>query len=71
MWPLLVGAAPPPSLLGMKGRARLERVADLAAVVVIAPFWLALEDEPADARWIPLSPLELPDLKGIGWVLVY
>ena len=53
----------------------LEMVADLAAAAAAAgatleavlppppPFWLALDDEPADARWIPLSPLELLDLK--------
>ena len=49
-----------------------ERVADLAdadTVAVVAtkpPLWLPLEEDPApddDARWIPLSPLELPDLK--------
>ena len=63
---------------GMKGRARwrLEMVADLAAMaaellflpdeaaVVTPPFWLVLEEEPADARWMPLSPLELPELIG-------
>ena len=73
VWPLLVGggAAPPPPpsppslvVAGMKGRARLEMVADLAVVAV--PFWLVLEEDPADARWMPLSPLELPELKERG-----
>lgn len=70
--PLLVGAAPPPpppSLADMNGRAtRLEMVADLAELLFLTvvllppPFWLVLEDEPAEAdRWIPLSPLELPE----------
>ena len=70
VWPLLVGggaapppAPPPPSLVVacMKGRARPEMVADLAV-----PFWLVLEEDPADARWMPLSPLELPELKERG-----
>ena len=44
-----------------------EMVADLAdadTIAVVAtppPLWLPLEED--DARWIPLSPLELPDLK--------
>ena len=75
--PLLVGAAPPPpppSLADMNGRAtRLEMVADLAELLFLTvvllppPFWLVLEDEPAEAdRWIPLSPLELPELEETG-----